>query len=151
MLNNHGWGMREMIIYTCILLFFLLIAAYFVNALYNSLDADLKKSKEKTYDNSPTIVEREPEKVIDYSIYSNYEKQMDVAAKNYVINNYEALETNIATVDLQELVDADYIEQLYDQISSEKCIGYSNVWDNELGEYEVDSYIRCSNYVTEGY
>ena len=156
-LNNHGWGMREMIIYTCTLLLFLLIASFLVHSFYSQLESDLSnrdRNRPNTTINSttadkPTNIDQKT--VIDYSIYKDYEEKLDLAAKVYVINNYAALETNIATVELSQLVAAGYIEQLYDQVDNGVCSGYSNVWDNELGEYEVESYIRCTNYVTEGY
>ena len=37
MLNNHGWGIRDMIIYSCIILLFLLIATYYIKSFYSGL------------------------------------------------------------------------------------------------------------------
>ena len=66
MLNNHGWGMRDMIIYSCIILLFLLIATYYIRTFYKGLSNASNTVVEKNK-------EEEPNKKQDINIYKNYE------------------------------------------------------------------------------
>jgi hypothetical protein len=147
MLNNHGWGMRNMLIYSCIILIFLLIATYYVKYLYRDLsmnDNDVTSEVQEENDTKPT-------KEINYDLYENYEKRMNNAAINYVKRYYNTLDTGIASVELWDLTNGGYIETLYDQVDNSKCLGYANVWDTEDGELKASSYIKCPSYTTEGY
>ena len=151
-LNNHGWGMRTMIIYVCILLIFLLISNSMISTMYEDLEAELNTTKNddsQVKDEEEVIISDEPK--IDYVFYSNYEKRMEEATRTYLNNVDIYLNTCIYMVTLEDLVAYGYIETLYDQVDGSTCIGYSNITDNEFGEYEIDSYVRCNNYVTEGY
>lgn len=157
-INNHGWEMKDMIIYSCLLLFFLLIAVLNVHSLYSDIS---NKSSERNnnynnYSNKENNSNKKendvkPNVYINYSIYTNYEKRFAEVAKSYVIENRDTLQTGIATVSLSELVVSGYIEQLNDQKDNGVCSGYANVWDDEEGVYRSQAYIRCTSYVTEGY
>ncbi len=148
MLNNHGWGMRDMLIYSCVILIFLLIATYYVKSLYRGLSMDDNVVTEEVYEEE---VDTKPTKEIDYELYRNYEERMNKAAINYVTRYYGNLNTGIASVELWDLTNGGYIETLYDQVDNSKCLGYANVWDTEDGELKASSYIKCPSYTTEGY
>ena len=147
MLNNHGWGMRDMIIYSCVILIFLLITTYYVRSLYRGLSmGENVVEEDRTNDADKT-----PYKEIDYSLYKNYEDRMSSVAIDYVIKYYSTLNTSIASVDLNDLIREGFIETLYDQRDGSRCMGYTNVWDQEDGSLRAASYIRCPSYTTSGY
>ena len=147
MLNNHGWGMRDMLIYSCIILIFLLIATYYIKSLYRGLSMDDKVVTNEVVEEDDT----KPTKEINYDLYVNYEQRMNNAAINYVKRYYSSLDTGIASVELWDLTNGGYIEILYDQVDYSRCLGYANVWDNEDGELNASSYIKCPSYTTDGY
>ncbi len=144
MLNNHGWGMRDMIIYSCIILLFLLIATFYIRTFYKGIS-----------NASNTVVENNnndtKNKTIDYNIYRNYEQRMNSAAINYVYKYYGDLDRSIASINLSDLTSKGYIEPLHDQKDNTVCVGYSNVWDTEDNVLHASSYIRCTSYKTDGY
>ncbi|MBQ8659808.1 MAG: hypothetical protein IJ475_03115 [Bacilli bacterium] len=151
MLNNHGWGLKDMIIYTCIILFFFFIACFFIGAMYRDFE-------EGYYDNDSdnqivSDVLEEPiheEEYIDYKYY--YEKEfifkssVDVYLNelNYDVTNH------IFNIRLNELVNLRYMDMIYDPITGTACDGYANVI-GEGTQYEINAYILCSNYMSEGY
>jgi len=144
MLNNHGWGMRDMIIYSCIILLFLLIATYYIRTFYKGLSNASNTVVEKNK-------EEEPIKKQDINLYKNYELRMDTAAINFVYKNYGDLNRSIASINLSDMTSKGYIEPLYDQLDNSLCVGYSNVWDSEDGVLHSSSYVRCTHYKTDGY
>ena len=148
MLNNHGWGMREMLIWSCVILVFLLIATYYVKSLYRGLSMDDRVVTKEVYEEED---DTKPTEEIDFDKYRRYEERMNSAAINYVKRYYNTLDTGIASVELWDLTNGGYIEVLYDQVDHSRCLGYTNVWDNEEGELKASSYIKCPSYTTEGY
>lgn len=52
-LNNNGWGLKEMMIISSILLMFLLFAAYYIWVLYS----DLSKSRPNAYDDLEYVLQ----------------------------------------------------------------------------------------------
>lgn len=150
-LGNHGWGMRDMIIYTCILILFLLVAAYSVKSLYDVIGTPVENENVPV---TPPVVE-EPEEdkpiVVDYEYYNKLELDMKNATLNYLAARPTIIENDILKITSDTLVNLEYMDELYDQTKENKCLGYSNVYQDEDGDYIVKSYISCNNYVTEGY
>lgn len=165
-LNNHGWGLKEMIIYSCILLIFLFMAASSVSSFYDGLQA----SKEESARRQAEINEKakqEEEKVIieevidksnvnteiDYDYYENREKELQAAAFGYLRDYNYDLEGQIMKITLDTLVDFGYMQPVYDQTGYNTCIGYANAYyDDSVTEYVVKPYLNCSGYyMTEGY
>lgn len=155
-LNNHGWGMRDMIIYTCILFFLLIFVAISINSLYE----DLEKSKNNSDNNQEVVIDdnnyEEPIVDndifdIDYNYYYNLEDKVKSATLKYMNDNRYDLSNNILNVSLDTLVNLNYIEKLYDDKGISECSGYSNVTSNGENNYSVISRISCGNYTTEGY
>lgn len=150
-LDNRGWGLREMIIYSCILLFFLLIAVYHVNYLYLSFD-ESSDSKEKVSQEKETV--KEPEKnvdtikYVDVNKYISYQEKMIEAGQNYLKDYNYDLSVSILTLDLNTLIEFDYIEKIYDQIDGSLCTGYVNIFEKDDGDYNISPFVRCTNYVT---
>lgn len=150
-LGNHGWGMRDMIIYTCILILFLLVAAYSVKSLYDVIGTPVEN--ENVPVTPPVVEETEEDKpiVVDYEYYNKLELDMKNATLNYLAARPTIIENDILKITSDTLVNLEYMDELYDQTKENKCLGYSNVYQDEDGDYIVKSYISCNNYVTEGY
>ena len=158
-LGNNGWGLREMIIYMCILIIILLFVAISIHALYKRVARDNEESKTS----DTTIVEpiNEEPKVdpvidlprdVDYDYYNKMEVALNNATYKYLEDKPYVLNDTILRVDLETLVNLKYIDEIYNDIHSEKCSGFSNVYARDTGDgFVVLSYIRCDNYVTEGY
>ena len=146
MLNNHGWGMRDMIIYSCIILLFLLIATYCVRSFYK----DMSNAANVVEDNN-IVNNKANNKTINYNLYKNYEQRMNNAAISYVYRYYGNLDRSIASINLSDLTSNGYIEPLHDQKDNTLCVGYVNVWDSEDNVLHAASYISCSSYKTDGY
>lgn len=161
-LDNHGWGLREMIIYSCIILFLLFFAAFLINDLYEGIKVSKgNNSYYNTQNNYDEEEEEAPEEeeepeyendIIDYTYYEAMEREIKRATIEYVRDYNYDLEGQILKVSVETLVGLGYMEQPYDQTLTEKCTGYSNVYlDESTNEYNVKSYIGCSTYRTEGY
>lgn len=154
-LNNRGWGYRDMIIYGCIILLFLLLAAYNINYLYDGINAT--SNVNNTYNNEQQsdieeITNNNPQEVIvDYTYYQNAELKIKNATLTYLNDyNYE-LSEQILNTSLDTLIDFGYISKIYDQSGNYICTGYSNSYLGEDGEYVIKAYVNCNNYITEGY
>lgn len=152
-LGNHGWGMRDMIIYTCILILFLLIAAYSVKSLYDVIDNPSENNNVNEPVVPPVVEEPEEDKPVpvDYAYYNKLELDMKNATMSYLSAYPTTIENEILKVTSDSLTNLGYMGQLYDQTKTNKCLGYSNVFQDSDGDYIIKSYISCNNYVTEGY
>lgn len=153
-LNNHGWGYRDMIIYGCIILLFLLLAAYNINYLYDGLNTS-NGNNTNTNVQQPVVEESTNDKprevIVDYTYYQNAEMKIKNATLNYLNDyNYE-LSEQILNTSLDTLVNLGYMSKVYDQTGSYVCTGYSNSYLGEDGEYVIKAYVNCNNYITEGY
>ena len=158
-MGNHGWGMREMIIYMCIFAIILLFVAFSINSLYKRIDNDVKDAK----NNKPVIVEpvqeKKPEEPVvekprnvDYTYYHDLEARVYNATYKYLSEKPTEIGDGIFKIQDDTLVNLGYMSPLYNDIGTSKCTGYSNVYVQEgSSEYTVRSYVRCDNYSTEGY
>ena len=153
MLNNHGWGMRDMIIYTCILLLFLLFVAYSVSSLYDFLSKPTENitDNQQPVDDTPDEKEEESPIIVDIEYYENVEKRLKNATLDYFEKNPTDLSIDILKLDLTTLVDLGYIDKIYDQTGEKLCVGYTNTYQDVDKDYIVEAYISCDNYITEGY
>ena len=126
-MNNHGWGLQEMIILCCILVGFLLLIVVFVNQLYTGLEkAEVENNENYGYS------------------YKDIESNLKNAAKNYYRKNKSLVIITSEELLLEEYITSSKLTPLH---SSEPCIGYVNVIDNN----NFESYISCEDYETEGY
>lgn len=154
-LNNRGWGMREMIIYLCILILALFFVASSIDSLYTQIENSQKEIKEEN--NNKVIYEDEEEIEedksldIDVDYYYNLENEVKTATMNYINENNYDLSNQILTVTLDTLVNLGYIEKIYDQIDDEVCSAYSNVYSIDEGDFIINSFVSCKNYITQGY
>lgn len=155
-LNNHGWEMRDMIIWTCILILFLLLAAYLVAALYDNISVDNDSSSSKNPPKVETPVEKEEEKpseiiIIDYEYYKDKETNLKLATYNYLNDTKPAITTSDFRIELNTLIEKAYISKIYDASGTSVCSAYAKAYIDEYNDYIVTPYIKCENYTTEGY
>ncbi len=134
-LNNYGWGLNQMLIYCGILLFFLVIAVFFIVQLSNSLGDAIKSSF------SENITYQTVEQNIENATYSYMEKYYQ-----------EEIGTGTITVTAQNLIKYNILTEELLKPTEEKvsCNGYALV-KKENDVLVVSPYINCNNYTTEGY
>lgn len=118
-LNNNGWGYRQMLLMSGILLIFLLVAAYNVYSLYN--DMDVKSA----------------------STYVNLELKLQMVAADYI--NDKNLNNSNVIVTLKELKEAGYIKTFNDD-DSNACNGYVEYQDYDYVSYIRCRDYTSSNY-----
>lgn len=156
-LNNKGWGFRDMLVYSGILLFFFILATIYISTLYNNINSDISNNvsdsntivKDEVNDEVDNeIIDKEVE--IDYSYYHNKEMEIEKAVYTYLLNNNIIIVSNIINISLDDLINQGYIDPINDYVTNEKCTGYVNVI-GEGTDYDIREYIKCSNYTTEGY
>ena len=83
--------------------------------------------------------------------YVNAEKSLKDAAKEYYADTFkesEVGEISFMTISYSLLKDKNYIESL--NANNENCDGYVTVRNQKNGII-YDPYIKCENYITEGY
>ncbi len=127
MLNKNGWGLKEMLILSGVLMLFLVIAIYYIYRLYSSLDM-------ATTD--------------DY--YVLLEDRLEEQVKTYLDNYYEdSLTSDVITISSDVLKAHDLDINLVDD-NGDACMGYTLAYKSR-GVTHIDSYIKCHDYVTDGY
>lgn len=130
-LNNHGWGLNEMLIYCAILLFFLILAIFSIVQLSKSLGDSLFSDL----------------------TYSMVEDNVKEATLLYIEEYYEyEIGAGTITVTTDNLLKYGVIEKSKLKPSEEKesCKGYALV-KKQNNELDITSYIKCNKYVTSGY
>lgn len=164
-LNNHGWGYRDMIIASTIMILLLFVVAVQVDALYDGIQASEEKrlaDRQKMQDmvekseEDRVIVGGDDESesntsiVVDYDYYKDRENELKMGASAYMdVYNYD-LSGEIMTITLDTLVNLGYMREIYDQTGSSLCDGYVNVYqDSNTGEYVMTPSITCNNYKTK--
>ena len=158
-LNNNGWGYRDMIIYTSIILIALIFVTLSISSFYDGIvNADYGND---TYTPTGSYVDKDEKEesmlnennsnVINTDYYTWLETKLKSATLDYLNTYSYDISDNIMNVSLDTLVSFGFIERLYDQSGTNMCSGYSNVFLTNDGMYEIKPYISCSNYVTNGY
>lgn len=123
--NNHGWGLKEMLFLTALLLFFLLVIAVLVNNLYSGLE---KNNQTTTPKNNYT--------------YKQVEENLKEASQKYIKKIKEEKEL----VSSEELLKENIIELEKLTSGNDICEGYVKI-ENKV----YTPYISCVHYKTEGY
>ena len=149
-LNNNGWGYREMVIYTCIILLALIFVAISISSFYDNLVEDINSDRTNQTNNTVVEENKPNTNTVDTTYYVQQENKLKNATIDYMNRYSYDLNQNIMTVSMETLVSLGFMETIYDQTGTNKCSGYSNVYLYE-NDYGVVSYINCSNYVTLGY
>ena len=98
MMNNHGWGLRDMIIFSSIIIIALALVYMLINNLYKELEGP---------STTPS--------------YSTIEKKLENAAKKYFsIRENEDVDMVVS----EELVDEKLINEKTLTLNGDKCTGY---------------------------
>ena len=160
-LGNHGWGMRELIIYMCVLAIILLFVAISIHSLYRRIDHDNNNREtpapvvvpEEDKREEPVIIEpEEPAREVNYTYYAGEENRLKAATQRYLEEKPTDIGEGILKIELDSLVNLGYMSPIYNDVGTEKCTGYSNVYVQEGSSiYTIYSYIRCDNYSSEGF
>ena len=122
-LNNNGWGYRDMVIYTCIILFALFFVAMSISSFYDNLVEDI--NSDRNSQNNNVVEENKPNSnEVDKNYYLLQESKLKEATLNYVNKYSYDLDQNIMSVSMETLVSLGFMEQIYDQTGTNKCSGY---------------------------
>lgn len=142
-LNNHGWELPKLLICVCIILVALSLAAL-STLRYNSF---MNGNNTKTTD--------ETKKVLDSAAKNYYSEKAGLlsnAAQKYINNENIIIDIgDYKKIDISTLKDNGYITSINDYYTGNSCNGYAMVTKNTSGILDIDSYINCDNYKTEGY
>jgi hypothetical protein len=126
-LNKHGWGLRQMLLLSGILIIFLIIAIYYIFVLYNSFSEDV------------TIEE-----------YYDMEEKLEDQARIYLNDYYDGtLTSDNLTITRSILREYNLDVSLIDD-NGDACSGYV-IASKSKGITNIDGYIKCNNYETKGY
>lgn len=148
-LDNRGWGYRDMIIYSSIIIICLVIVVFFSHIMYTNLEKDVSNASSYS---SNTNEEKKPISLTKEQEEYYHNKELEVKQATYVYldkNNYQGTSA-IRKVDLDILEGFGYVNKVTDVLDGSSCKGYAIVSvKNSL--YTVNPYIQCSHYVTNGY
>lgn len=133
-LNNHGWGLNEMLILMAVLLSFLLVAIFFVIQLSNALGDTFQTMHGKV-------------------TYTDVEDTIKAAATSYINEFYEyEIGSGTITVTTENLIKYEILDASKLKPTDEKssCKGYVLV-SKDKEALLFAPYITCDNYETKGY
>lgn len=157
-LNNKGFGMKESLIYLCVLLLILLVASCSVSSFYDTLEETRNDDYQDSYlfdvnedeDDSDVVIDDEESFiVVDYDYYRAKEDVLASSAIRYARDKGMIDVSN--TIYMDELVKTGYMDnKIVDYVSGKTCTGYANVSYVD-GVYDADGYLLCTNYKTEGF
>ncbi len=151
-LNNHGWGVRDMIIYSCLMIFFLFIVALSVSNFYDGVEKSKQLDNKPTNNSAGTTYEEDTTTpVVNYDYYHLQETKIKNAMIDYLYDEGYLLKDEIVKISLEKLISSGKITTIYDQDNKNVCTGYVIAYANSDGTKNVRPYISCSNYITEGY
>ena len=127
MLNKHGWGLKEMLVLSGVLILFLIIAIYYIFTLYQEIGRDVTNN-----------------------YYYDLEDDLENSAEVYLRDYYEdTLNSAGITITRSVLRSYDLDVSLVDP-NRHACSGYV-VASRTHAENIIDAYISCPNYTTDGY
>lgn len=152
-LNNNGWGYRDMIIYSSIIIIALVFVAVSISSFYDGLDIPERPTYNPSGEvNSKEENEDKPTDIpVDENYYLNLEANVKSATLDYLNTYSYDMSDEILNISVDTLVSFDFIEPLYDKSGANTCSGYSNVYVTSQGVYEIKPFISCGDYVTSGY
>ena len=133
-LNNKGWGLKEMILLSCVILVAVFVAAIMINNLYKDLDMNINGNNTSNTSNS---CENKDEK------YATIERNLLSAARKYAREN-ELEDEEI--IDSDTLIDEGYLTLSKMTNEDDTCEGYVT---KQNSSYKA--YISCESYETKGY
>ncbi len=143
-MNNRGWGLNVMLVFTGILLLALIIVIVEIQNNFKKLEANYEENSSQTEESiKPT-----------YTTYEDIEFALIKSAGSYVRKYYseDFLEGDYITVPLSVLQKEKFIGPIYDiKDETTACTGYVGFIKQE-GIIDYEPYIKCGkNYTTKGY
>ena len=136
-LDEKGWGYTPLIVFGAIFIIFLVGACLAISFI---------KRETKKENNNPVPLNETK----NYDrMYQLDEDKLENAGEYYVLDNetYFNNSSDNTKISLTYLVNNGYIEQIYDPIYEDPCEGFVIISKNK----SVKSFIKCSNYTTNGY
>ena len=127
MLNKHGWGLKEMLVLSGILILFLIIAIYYIFSLYQGLGLE----------------------VTDH-YYTDLEERLENNARVYLDDSLEEAEESEGVTITRTVLRSYDLDVLLEDSHGNSCSGYV-IARKTHGEEYIDAYISCDDYTTEGY
>ena len=127
MLNKHGWGLREMLVLSGILILFLIVAIYYIFTLYQEMGRE-----------------------VNNNYYHDLEEDLRKSAQVYIEDYYDGtLNSDGITITRSLLRTYDLDVSLTDR-DGNACSGYV-IASRTHAEDSIRAYISCPNYTTDGY
>jgi len=123
-LNNNGWGYRDMVIYTCIILLALFFVAISISSFYDNLVEDINSDRNNQNNNNVVEENKPNSNEVDKNYYLLQESKLKEATLNYVNRYSYDLDQNIMSVSMETLVSLGFMEQIYDQTGTNKSKRY---------------------------
>lgn len=125
--NKQGFGLRDMLIYSGVIVVFFFVAIYFIVSMYHEF------SVEVTVDN-----------------YQKLEKQLEENALIYINDYYEGDLYSDGMIINRSLLRAHDLDVALIDRTNHACSGY--VYANKThGKINTKAYIKCNSYMTDGY
>lgn len=126
-LNKNGWSLKEMLLLSGILGLFLLVAIYYISALYDNFDKEVKVTN-----------------------YAELEKNLEKQALIYLNDYYDEILTNDNITITRNVLRSYNLDIILEDNEGKSCSGYVTA-NKTHGKIYTKSYIKCNNYMTEGY
>ena len=123
MLNKHGWGIKEMLVLSGILVLFLIIAIYYIYTLYSDFDKELGNN-----------------------YYVSMEEDLKSRASIYLDDYYENELTSKDIVISRNVLKMYDLDMTLKDKNGNLCSGYV-----VANKDRIKAYISCEEYVTSGY
>jgi hypothetical protein len=163
-LNNHGWGVRDFVIYLSILILLLFFVAFSISNFYRRLEKDRQNRQnnqqyvdqyhptEITDDDIDVTPQNNGPKIVNYDYYHTLEEDFRNATNKYLLENPTEISNRILVLTDTDLVGLGYMYKMHDEEYEHTCTGYSTTYllDDTMN-YQINVYINCGEYITEGY
>lgn len=126
-LNKNGWSLKEMLLLSGILVLFLFVAIYYIISLYNNFGEEVKATD-----------------------YSALEKRLEDHALIYLNDYYdESLSSEEITI-TRNVLRSYNLDVILEDNKGNSCSGYVMAHKTH-GKIYTNAYIKCNDYMTEGY
>jgi len=126
-LNKNGWGLKEMLILSGVLLIFLIVSIYFIISMYNNFNNDVMATN-----------------------YEALEEKLEKQARIYLNDYYDEILTNDYITITRNVLKSYNLDVVLEDNKGNSCSGY--VMANKThAKVEVNAYIKCDDYQTNGY
>lgn len=141
-IDNKGWGLNTLILMIGVVLIALLLITFFSIQL-NSLIGKNNNKTEQKLENTLNKVMKE--------YYVNRSNQLVTATEKYLNDEEIEITSTKTKVTLETLKLYDYISDITDYETGNKCRGYTLSYKDASNITMIDAYLKCDNYETKGY